>query len=330
MHKIWYFILLLIFQVVKADEILIDVQILSKYHPAIVDIETSHRIFHLDQSRPDSVEFTAPVEEQIVVKVNNNISRIYRGKVQAQWAGDEYIIHNTTPLEVYVAGVVIGELGAGIHPELARAQAILARTYALKARQRGSLSDLAYHQVFKGFDAHAQKIFAYTKETGGLVLRYQGKLADVLYHAECGSNIYGTGEFWNSSSYQSAVALPVGMKKGAMWATQLSDRQIKEVFPHYTGIKIVDSIPIMIDLGNRQIDIESFRLAINRKFGWNTIPSNEFNLKSEHSGWQFIGRGRGHLVGMCQLQANELAQHGWHYQQILKLFYPQYSIMPYR
>ena len=46
---------------------------------------------------------------------------------------------NTVPVESYLYGVVPAEIGAGVPPEASKAQAIAARTYALKNRNKGLL-----------------------------------------------------------------------------------------------------------------------------------------------------------------------------------------------
>lgn len=325
---VWLWCILLLFpRYVYANQSMIDIQILSKHHPQTVSIETHSRIFFLNSSTPSEFEFSAPLNQDITVTVNKRIKRTYRGTIRAYWTGDEYILENRTPLEMYVAGVVIGELGIDAEPALMKALAILARTYALKIRQREVLSDLAYHQVFHGYDHYAQSIFVYTRATRDLVLKQRGKLADALYHAECGSANYHAGEFWPSNDYQPPKPLPADVEKGMPWQVVLSDDQIHTVFPEATQLKRVASVPVMIDLGAQKKNAEAFRLVVNREFGWNTIPSNEFEIVRQVRGWLLKGRGRGHLVGLCQRQAGQLARKGWRYDQILGLFYPEFIVL---
>lgn len=305
-----------------ADESMVNVQILSKYHPKTVTIKTHSRIFQLNNITNSDFEYHAPLDEDIEITVNNDIHRIYRGTIRAHWAGDEFTLENSTPLEMYVAGVVIGEIGANAEPELIKAQAILARTYALKTLKHEALFDLAYHQVFHGFNDYAQAVYPYTRQTKDIVLYQKNELADVLYHAECGSHIYQAGEFWHAANYHPPVNLPSGLNKGAQWHAILTEEQLKKVFPDTIQVIRRAGIPVMIDLGTQKKAVEDFRLAINREYGWNTIPSNEFHVQPQGEGWLLSGRGRGHLVGLCQQQAEQLARQGWQYGQILNLFYP--------
>jgi SpoIID/LytB domain protein len=121
--------------------------------------------------------------------------------------------------------------------------------------------------------------------------------------------------------------LPDSIALGQPWKITLSKQQISKVFPGASKLfRKSESQPVKIDIGQGLINIESFRLGINRQYGWNTIPSNEFTIEQKTEGWLLKGRGRGHLVGLCQQQANELAGQGWQYHEILKLFYPSLSI----
>ncbi|MEJ2075806.1 MAG: SpoIID/LytB domain-containing protein [Reinekea sp.] len=309
-----------------AADATIRVQILSKYHPQQLDITTRSRVFHLTPQTHLHWQFSAPLGEDITVTVNNELQRVYRGNLTVDWDGDEYRIENKTPLEVYVAGVVVGELGADSEVELIKAQAVLARTYALKVGAREPLSDLAYHQVFAGFDVYARRRYAITLQTRGEVLLRAGELAAALFHAECGSAIYFAGQFWPTADKRRALPLPVGVSVGAPWQVMLTDAQLAEVFPDVEQLVLLARQPVVVDIGARQIGLESFRLQVNRRFGWNRLPSNEFSVERLRDGWLLRGRGRGHLVGMCQRQAGELARNGIGYRGILALFYPESEV----
>lgn len=305
----------------------IQVFVLSLYHPQKLIITTNNRIFHLDTSLQGEFFYKANPNEDIEISVNDSVHRIYRGSIRVIKEGDELRIENTTSVENYVAGVVAGEIGSEAEPEFIKAQAILARTYALNKAAKTMLSDLAYHQVFKGFSLLASKYKFYSAQTAGLVLKDSDRLADIMYHGECGSAIYSAGEFWPiHGTYTLPRVLPSEMLEGEEWQVFVSQKQLNSVFSGAATMKRMQSTPISIDLGNQKKNAELFRLGINRQYGWNTIPSNEFTIQSSASGWVLKGKGRGHLVGLCQQQANQLAMNGWRYDQLLSLFYPSLEI----
>ena len=320
------FICLLVTNIVLAGEPVISVQILSKFHPQTLTVETHSRIFDLNPQTLPQWEFNAPAQEDISITVKGE-TRTYRGGIVASWTGSEYQVTNRIPLEMYVAGVVSGELGSHVAEQMINAQAILARTYALKMLQREPLSDLAYHQVFKGFDYYAQQLYPVSQQTRGTVLKSNSRLADVLFHAECGSAIYHAAEFWDSEDRAPAIKLPDILPAGQPWQVSLTQDQVNKVFAGSNQLlRLEQEQPVKIDTGQGHYNMEAFRLAINRQYGWNTIPSNEFSIEPVAQGWVLKGRGRGHLVGLCQQQASELAGQGWDYREILQLFYPQFTL----
>lgn len=305
----------------------IEVSVLSLYHPQELIVTTNNRVFHLNTSLQSEFFFQAKTGEDIEIRINDSIHRTYRGSIRVTKEDGELRVENITALESYVAGVVAGEIGGAAEPEFIKAQAILARTYALNKSSKTALSDLAYHQVFKGFSSLAKQYKFYSAQTAGMVLNDSGRIADIMYHAECGSAIYHAGEFWPvHNSYALPGLLPPEMLHGEEWQVSLSIEQLRRTFSGAKMIKLLATAPITIDLGNQKKNIESFRLGINRKYGWNIIPSNEFTIQPVLGGWVLKGRGRGHLVGLCQQQANQLAMDGWRYDQLLLLFYPELEI----
>lgn len=304
----------------------IEIRILSKYHPQNVRIETRTRVFHFFPGQGGTFEHEAEAGDDISVTVNNKITRVYRGTIKLNWKKNEYQIINETALETYIAGVVIGELGANAPHELIKAQAILARTYARKVSAREQLFDLAYHQVFTGFDRYAVEAYRQTTETKGQYLWQDGHLSDALFHAQCGSAIYASGQFWRSDRHFNPVLLPVEMDAGELWSTILSSDQLKAVFAHANALQRTMGQPEQIRVDEEYYVVEKFRLKINRKYGWNTLPSNEFKISRTSGGYRFQGRGHGHLVGLCQQQASALASRGWSARQLLTTFYPNSAI----
>src|SRR5690606_712128 len=88
----------------------------------------------------------------------------------------------------YLRGVVPKELLSD-QVEAMKAQAVLARTYALtkKKGQRYDVKDDTSHQVYGGLEAENPLADAAIRETEGLVLAFEGQPArHVLYHSTCG------------------------------------------------------------------------------------------------------------------------------------------------
>jgi stage II sporulation protein D len=62
----------------------------------------------------------------------------------------------------------------------------------------------------------------------------------------------------------------------------------------------------------------SFRFAVGRALGWNTLRSEQYEVNHLH----FRGTGQGHGVGLCQNGADAMAGAGKSYREILAFYYP--------
>jgi stage II sporulation protein D len=102
---------------------------------------------------------------------------------------------NELPLEEYLRGVVPSEMGPAEFPELEalKAQAVAARTYALKnlgefAREGYDICSSPRCQVYGGMDVEHPLSSRAVTETAGQVLLYRGELVDALYSSTCGGH----------------------------------------------------------------------------------------------------------------------------------------------
>ncbi|MGI6648006.1 MAG: SpoIID/LytB domain-containing protein [Bacillota bacterium] len=132
-------------------------------------------------------------------------SRRYRGQLEIRVnAGRNGLTGiNELPLEEYLYGVVGREVSSGWPLEALKAQAIIARTYAVRGLNRHisegyNLCSTTNCQAYGGYDYEAESIIRSVKETSGQVLLdNQGQLAVTLYHSNSGGytennvNVFG-------------------------------------------------------------------------------------------------------------------------------------------
>jgi stage II sporulation protein D len=120
--------------------------------------------------------------------------RPYRGRIEvfANPRGTLTVV-NVLGLEDYVRGVVANELSPGGYPalEAQKAQAIAARTYALRNRgQFGSqgfdLLPTTRSQVYRGLSSEHPLSSRAVDETRGLIATYNGEPINALYTSTCG------------------------------------------------------------------------------------------------------------------------------------------------
>lgn len=129
----------------------------------------------------------------------------YRGRIEvfANKRGALTVV-NVLGLEDYVKGVVPNELSAGGYPliEAHKAQAIAARTYAL--RNRGQFMSEGYDllpttrsQVYKGLVSENTLSSRAVDETRGLIATYDGEAINALYTSTCGGRTEDAANIFN-------------------------------------------------------------------------------------------------------------------------------------
>jgi stage II sporulation protein D len=113
---------------------------------------------------------------------------------------------NELGLEDYVRGVVANELSPGGYPaiEAQKAQAIAARTYALK--NRGQFMSLGFDilpttrsQVYRGLTSENPLSTRAVDETRGVIATYQGEPINALYTSTCGGRTEDSEKIFNDA-----------------------------------------------------------------------------------------------------------------------------------
>ncbi|MCP3954348.1 MAG: hypothetical protein GY697_19345 [Desulfobacterales bacterium] len=321
------------------------VHILSKYHPREITVVINGDAvpvslgddFPVVLGSNDGSGFTVQIPEQ-------EVARNYRGRLEIRQRKGELLLINELPFMSYVASATIGESG-WVEPEAMKAQAVLIATNVLRRQQQArrhadklsDISDLAYHQVYPGHNRYVEKLLAVLKEMPYLPLlqtdpvdnragdQLQSKLVDAVFHAECGRRIFSAREIWGADhSALKSRFIDDDLPPGAGWQKNIRQEIIDRIFSvnaaEYVVQELDDRLVVRVD--NDFYGIDDFRLMINRKLGWNTIESNDFEIRALPGEIIFSGYGRGHGVGLCQVQSNFLAQKGWKFRDILSYFYP--------
>jgi len=131
--------------------------------------------------------------------------------------GRMLFVVNILPLESYLAGVVPNEIGRNrkrSEMEAVRAQAVLARTYALGkiALPLARLFDVygdARDQIFTGREGHDALATEAIGSTRGTVLTWEGQLAECYFHSTCGGHTEASSLVWKrpqSKPYLTGIA----------------------------------------------------------------------------------------------------------------------------
>jgi SpoIID/LytB domain protein len=206
----------------------------------------------------DEVEFNSTTQK-IDVSFNRaeHGERLYGGSLKLQPnAYGTYTLVNRVPIETYLRGVVPHEIGLSAPQTAIEAQAILARTYALRNLRRFAIDNYqlcadTQCQVYWGLDGAAPASDRAIAATRGKVLTYRGELVDALYSSTTGGITAPFSNVWNGD-----------------------DRPYLQA--------VVDSVQDVWDLSQQSLaDETNFRAFISRKQGFNEVGWEMFRWRVE-------------------------------------------------
>lgn len=141
------------------------------------------------------------VRSSSMLRWNN---RPYRGYFRLVPEGRGFNVVNVLGVEDYLKGVLKMEVNPAWPMESLKAQAIIARTYALRNKNRhGSsgfdLCALNHCQVYRGVNAEDPTLTKAIESTRGMVLNYNGAYAATFYHSDSGGHTANVSAVWGSS-----------------------------------------------------------------------------------------------------------------------------------
>ena len=259
-------------------------------------------------------------------------------------------------LEEYVKGVVCSEMPLNFNKEALKAQAIVARTYAMgHALDEGcskfgsDVCDTVHCQVYTPKEKKISQLGAIGEsrwalveevinETKGLVLSYNGELATDAYYFSTSSGKTENVEdvFSTSVPYLKSVKSPGEEVAPKYNSTETYDfnRFVQIVNSNYINANMS---PVNIE---SQISIESYTdggAVKSIQLGGVKITGVEFRrifgLNSANFSLEFLSnqisincKGFGHGVGMSQWGANIMAEEGKSCEEILKHYYTGINI----
>jgi len=259
------------------------------------------------------------------------------------------------PLEKYLVGVVAAEMPAEFHIEALKAQAVAARTYALRKMHRGDapgdlhpgadvctdhnhcqawISDGEMERRWGPLNAlkYREKILAAVMGTRGQVLTYRGDLIEPVYHSTSNGRTENSEDAWQYEvPYLRSVASrwdkeSPRYRNVVEFTLEEVDRRLGTTLNALPAGGLPGSAPVRVreytGTGRtRTVEIGGKVFTgreLREKLG---LPSTDFTCEVEDGKIVFITRGNGHGVGMSQYGANGMAKEGYNYVEILKHYY---------
>lgn len=272
-------------------------------------------------------------EEQLVIQEDTSPPET-EGRLLTIEVWDDGVLKELE-LNGYLTGVLISEMPGSFHMEAKKAQAVVARTYALRRLGGGDkhpgavCTDSRCCQGYTDPNAFAdQEIVASARqavdETDGLVLSYEGQLIDATYFSTSGGMTEDAVAVWGSDvPYLQSVESPG-----------------EEVAAHYEDTVFITKdqleTALGISLGNgKWIGATTYTegggvasMTIGGKSFKGTelrsllgLRSTAFTATQENGGITFVTKGYGHRVGMSQYGAQAMALEGKCFEDILAHYY---------
>ncbi len=126
----------------------------------------------------------------------------YRGNIEFRISGSSLLVINHIYLEYYLYGVVPHEMSNSWPLEALKAQAVAARTYAVRYMGSGTydLLDTSASQVYRGYNSSYTNAIRAVDETARKVLVSNGNLVQTYYSASNGGYTDIPQHIWSSSA----------------------------------------------------------------------------------------------------------------------------------
>jgi stage II sporulation protein D len=281
---------------------------------------------------------------KIVVLKDKNFfinNRRYEGELNLFAKNNgKLLLVNVIDLEEYLKSVVPGEVPWYWPYETLKAQAIIARTFALYQTKENNwrdydLTDSVYSQVYGGKGANRFRATNAVKETASIVLTYKGKIFPAYFHSTCGGSTEDASNLWDIDhpSLKGVICTYCKGSSHYFWFKEIVKKdflnKLKEnnlAINEIKDIRVlernnsgrVNSLVIVTPTGETVISAKQIRKIL----GSDILKSLNFNIILKENSILIEGFGWGHGVGLCQWGAYFQAREGKSYGDILKFYYP--------
>ncbi|MFQ5801880.1 MAG: SpoIID/LytB domain-containing protein [Candidatus Methylomirabilales bacterium] len=266
--------------------------------------------------------------------------RPYRGSIEVWNTSRGLQVINQVALEDYVRGVMAVEADPDWPLQALKAQAVVARTYALY--ERLASPETLYHlhsttasQMYRGVSGEDPRSDKAVEATRGVVLAYRGLIIPAFYHAASGGRTEDAVEVWEKKypfiigvedpfsaiapHHQWQVAIPRSEIRRALERSGWSVGEIRQVEPvRRTRSGRISLLRISHDRGVLQMVGRRLRQLL----GPNRIRSTRFASYPHDGKIVFAGQGWGHGVGMSQWGAKGMADLAYDSTGILNHYFP--------
>ncbi len=317
------------------------IQRFSSIKKAVFSVQNGNVFINGYNTKSSHIIVLSDMPQSIRVQDKFKENIVYRGRIDIIADGKNFLtVVNTLPLDEYIMGVVPRETFPAWPQAALKTQAVAARTYAVSHMQNSNYENYdiisPIHQLYGGVTGEALSTTKAVLDTQGEILTYNGKVLCTFFYTCCGGKTEEAKNIFSTiKEYPPAVTSPYckGTKNYA-WnysvALENCSQKLNKAGKPLTGrilkVKIIERFKsgraAKIKFSSKSKSVVLTGEECRRILGYNNIRSTLFKVRIKKGRLQFVGRGWGHAVGMCQWCSEVMAEKGFDYEQILKHFYP--------
>lgn len=154
----------------------------------------------------DNVAYNLGCTKIVIKPLNHGFmsakKRWYRGVFVVKNIDNKLVLINSLPIEEYLLGVVPSEMPSSWSPEALKAQAIVARSYAIANRGKHAklgydLKDTTEDQAYGGATSEKAATNRAVLDTENIVITQDKKIIPAYYHASAGGHTLNSSEVWS-------------------------------------------------------------------------------------------------------------------------------------
>lgn len=250
---------------------LLSIQVVMPMMDATI-IKESGKILILTVGKDIVYKFSArntPEQENKMTIVRGGTAKEYRGDIIIERLDNsDMTVTNSVSLDEYLFSVVPLEIGGNVNAEAMKAQAVVARTYAINSlgkhkKLNFDLCETTHCQVYSGFGSETKNSIEAVSKTSGEIVKYLGKLAAVFYFGSSGGSTENVQNVWGSKipylisvddKYESKNSLNYN------WEKEISASKLKEMMVNkgYSIGNILDMVVTERSTTNRVTALKFF------------------------------------------------------------------------
>lgn len=259
-------------------------------------------------------------------------------------------------LEEYVKGVVAAEMPAEFEPDALKAQAVAARTYAVKnmtlfggsglsgnpgadvssdyKTSQAWLNAAALKQRWgqEKYDYYWQKVSQAVDGTRGIIATYQGEPINAVFHSTSGDRTASAKEVWGFD-YPYLQSVPCKWDQKSPRYADSKEITLSELEQRLgSDAGVVSAVQNGSASAAQVLErtesgrVDKVRIGSKTFSGQEVrdkleLRSTNFNVEIGSDKMVFKTQGNGHGVGLCQYGANGMAKEGRDFRQILTYYY---------